>query len=226
MKQQCIVVTGAAGIAGAELARHLNEAGILVIGVDIADRSPAEAAMAGFLGGVDLTSAEATEETFSRIAEAHGQIDGLANIAGGFSWETVEDGSPDTWNRLWKLNVLTSLHACRAAMSRFGADGGSIVNVSAAATERAALGMAAYTATKSAVSRLTESLSEELKPRKIRVNAVLPTIIDTPDNRRDMPDADPAEWVQPGELASTIAFLLSKEASAVNGALLRVAGRL
>ena len=148
------------------------------------------------------------------------------NIAGGFAWKTVEDGSVDTWEKLWSLNVKTCLNTTRAALTHFAETGGAIVNVSAAATHKADTGMAAYTATKSAVSRLTESLASELKDRDIRVNAVMPTIIDTPANRADMPDDDFEKWVKPKELAQVFEFLLSPLSSAVTGALLPVAGRV
>ena len=84
--------------------------------------------------------------------------------------------------------------------------------------------MGAYSASKSAVARLTESMSAELRERGIRVNAVLPTIIDTPENRRDMPTADPARWVAPVDLAEVIAFLASPAARAIHGASVPVSG--
>jgi NAD(P)-dependent dehydrogenase (short-subunit alcohol dehydrogenase family) len=106
------------------------------------------------------------------------------------------------------------------------ASGGRIVNIGANAAARAGLVMGAYTASKSGVARLTESLAEELKERGITVNALLPSIIDTPANRRDMPDADFSRWVKPEQLAATIVFLLSDEASAITGALIPVVGRV
>ena len=106
------------------------------------------------------------------------------------------------------------------------ASGGAIVNIGAAASIKAAMGMGAYAASKAGVARLTEALAEELKDAGVRVNAVLPSIIDTPANRKDMPDADFTRWVTPEALANVIAFLLSPEASAVTGALLPVTGRV
>ena len=104
--------------------------------------------------------------------------------------------------------------------------GGAIVNVGAAATARAAMGMGAYTASKSGVARLTEALAEELKEEGVRVNAILPSIIDTPTNRADMPDADVAKWVSPAQLAGVVAFLLSSDAMPITGALIPVTGRV
>ncbi|MDE2618642.1 MAG: SDR family oxidoreductase [Sphingomonadales bacterium] len=216
-----IVVTGAAGFLGSVVARVLAEAGHSVVGIDLA---PTAADFPGtFIGGVDLTDSAATEAAFADPALAGG-IAGLASIAGGFRWETVMEGSPDSWDFLYRINVRTALNAARAAVPRLGA-GGAIVNVGAAATLKAATGMGAYTASKSGVARLTEALADELKGR-VRVNAVLPSVLDTPANRADMGEADAAKWVTPQELANVIAFLLSDAASAVTGACIPVTGRV
>src|SRR5207245_7870540 len=114
------------------------------------------------------------------------QLHALVNIAGGFAWEEVESGTVDTWERLFKLNVITALNASKAALPLLLVNGGAIVNVSAAASTKADAGLGAYAASKSGVSRLTESLAAELKDRGVRVNAVLPSIIDTPMNRANM----------------------------------------
>ncbi|MNI55234.1 3-oxoacyl-[acyl-carrier-protein] reductase FabG [compost metagenome] len=103
---------------------------------------------------------------------------------------------------------------------------GAIVNVGAAAATRAALGMGAYAASKAGVARLTEAFAEELKDQDVRVNAVLPSILDTPANRADMGDADAHRWVKPEALAEVIVFLLSDAADAITGATLPVTGRV
>ena len=221
-----VVVTGVCGILGGQVARHLIDLGHVVAGIDLSESEPSDVDLAHFAGGIDLTDPAATERAFASLRLEVGPLTGLANIAGGFAWETIQDGSPETWEKMWAMNVRTCLNACRSALTHFSENGGSIVNVSAKATQNADLGMAAYTAAKSGVSRLTESLAEELKSSKIRVNAVMPTIIDTPQNRSDMPDADFSSWVSPQELSNVMSFLLSNEASAITGALLPVAGRI
>ena len=128
---------------------------------------------------------------------------------------------PETWDRLYALNLKTALNACQAALPYLLESGaGRIVNVGAQSALKAASGMGPYAASKSAVHRLTESLAEELKLKGVTVNAVLPSIIDTPANRRDMPKAAFDHWVQPAELAAVMLFLASDEASAVTGALI------
>ena len=164
---------------------------------------------------------------YARVRVAAGGIDGVVNVAGGFAWEPIEGGALETWDRLYTMNVRTAVASCRAALPHLLARGaGRIVNVGALAAQKAGMGMAAYAASKSGVARLTESLAEELKDRGVTVNAVLPSIIDTPANRADMPDADASRWVAPDKLAAVIAFLLSDDASAVTGACVPVSGRV
>jgi NAD(P)-dependent dehydrogenase (short-subunit alcohol dehydrogenase family) len=179
------------------------------------------------LSGVDLTDPASAHLAVNAAASALGGIDALLNIAGGFSWQTLADGDAETWDRLYRLNVATAANACRAALPHLrGSQAGRIVNVGANAALRSGAGMGAYAASKAGVHRLTESLAEELKADGITVNAVLPSILDTPANRADMPKADPALWVSPAELSAVILFLASEAASAVTGALVPVTGRV
>jgi NAD(P)-dependent dehydrogenase (short-subunit alcohol dehydrogenase family) len=217
-----IVVTGAAGVLGGEVSRFLAAQGHDVVGVDLATDAPGFPGK--FIGGINLTTEEGAQSVATQLGSAG--VSGLVNVAGGFRWETVMDGSPDSWDFLYRINVMTALHMSRALVPQLIESKGAIVNVGAAATLKAALGMGAYTASKSGVARLTESLAEELKDKGVRVNAVLPSIIDTPVNRADMGDADAPRWVKPVELAQVIAFLLSDGASAVTGACLPVTGRV
>ncbi|HEX7852415.1 MAG TPA: SDR family NAD(P)-dependent oxidoreductase [Sphingobium sp.] len=217
-----IVVTGAAGILGSAVAKYLNEQGHDVTGIDLAADAPGFPGT--FIGGADLTSSAGAEAAVAK-ATAKAPVDGLVNVAGGFRWETVADGSPDSWEFLHKINVMTALHTSRALLASLSAAKGAIVNIGAAATLKAGMGMGAYTASKSGVARLTEALAEEHKG-SVRVNAILPSIIDTPANRADMGEADAAKWVAPVELAQVIAFLLSPAASAVTGANIPVTGRV
>ena len=218
-----IVVTGAAGALGGAVASFLAGQGHDVIGVDLAAEAPGFSGT--FIGGIDLTTAEGAASA-AQAAAAKGAVSGLANIAGGFRWETVMDGGPDSWDFLHRINVMTALHMSRALVPSLIDAKGAIVNVGANATAKAGMGMGAYAASKSGVARLTEALAEELKDKGVRVNAVLPSIIDTPANRKDMGEADAPKWVKPVELAQVIAFLLSDAASAVTGASLPVVGRV
>ncbi len=219
-----VAVTGAAGALGSKTVEILAAGGWTVVGIDLGKVASDGVALA--LGGVDLTDEAAVGVAAARIEKELGRLDGLVNIAGGFSWETVADGSVATWDRLYAMNVRTALIASRALLPLLRASHGAIVHIGAAASVKAGVGMGAYAASKSGVARLTEALAEELKEEGVRVNAILPSIIDTPTNRADMPDADVAKWVSPAQLAGVVAFLLSSDAMPITGALIPVTGRV
>lgn len=221
LEGKVVVITGALGALGRAVSEAAEAHGARVARLDVARaENPGELVF----DGLDLTDAVATGAVMDRIAQACGRIDALANIAGGFTWETVKDGSAAAWETMFRMNVLTALTASRAALPHLAeARGGAIVNVGAGAASRAGAGMGAYTAAKSGVLRLTESLAEELTGAGVRVNAVLPSIIDTPANRRDMPRADFSTWVTPHDIAEVMVFLLSDQASAISGAAVPVA---
>ena len=220
-----LVITGGHGVLGravleAALAEGLN--------VAIIDHARGQIAPDGVLelGGVDLTDSAAARGAMQAVAGRFGGVDALLNIAGGFVWQTVDDPAP-AWDRMYALNVTTALNATRAALPWLKqSQEGRIVNVGANGALKAAAGMGAYAAAKSGVHRLTESLAEELKTTSVTVNAVLPSILDTAQNRADMPDADPAKWVRPAELARVMLFLASPDSRAITGALIPVTGRV
>jgi NAD(P)-dependent dehydrogenase (short-subunit alcohol dehydrogenase family) len=161
------------------------------------------------------------------VTARYGRIDALMNIAGGFRLATLEASDAALWDLLFRINVQTAANAARAALPALKASGtGRIVNVGAGAALKAEAGMGPYAAAKSGVHRLTEALSQELKDAGVTVNAVLPSIIDTPQNRADMPKADFSRWVAPADLAEVILFLASEAARAVTGALVPVTGRV
>jgi NAD(P)-dependent dehydrogenase (short-subunit alcohol dehydrogenase family) len=222
-----IVVTGAFGALGRAVANALTRSGAEVA---LVDKVPPPSDLQGnpyVWGQVDLNNGEAAHRCVAAAAQRLGGLDGLVNVAGGFAWETVEHGDIDTWDRLYAMNVRTALLASQAALPHLLASGaGRIVNVGALAAAQAKTGMGAYAASKAGVARLTEALAEEFKDRGVTVNAVLPSIIDTAANRAAMPDADPAQWVDPAALADVIVFLQSGAASPITGALIPVKGQV
>jgi NAD(P)-dependent dehydrogenase (short-subunit alcohol dehydrogenase family) len=224
------LVTGAFGVLGAAVAAGLAARGARLALLDASAAppdGPETNATALLLGGVDLTDAAQTDAAVRHAATRWGGLDGVVNVAGGFRWETVADGSPETWDLLFAINVKTALHASRAALPWLKARGGGrIVNIGSGAASRAGAGMGAYAASKSAVLRLTEAMAEECKDLGVNVNAILPSIIDTPANRRDMPQADFSRWVAPQAVADVVAFLLEEGSRAVTGAGIAVNGRV
>ncbi len=224
MQDKVVAVTGGFGVLGRAVALAAREAGARVAAIDRAEGSAGDGILA--LGGVDLADPAAAARAMQAVVDRLGRLDVLVNVAGGFRWQTLADGEFSGWSDLYAVNVLTAAAASKAALPHLvGSGAGAIVNVGANAAVRAAAGMGAYAAAKAGVHRLTESLAEEWKG-KVRVNAILPSILDTPANRADMPKADWAAWVTPAEAAAAILFLASDQASAITGALLPVTGRL
>ena len=221
-----VVVTGALGALGSVVADEALASGARVACIDHAPTQVPATPDRLELGGVDLTDAAQAKKAIDAVTSHFGKIDALINIAGGFAFETVADGDPNTWQRMYALNVTTTLNASRAAIPHLVSSGaGRIINVGAMGALQAGAGMGAYAASKAGVHRLTEALATEHKG-KITVNAVLPSIIDTAANRATMPKADFAKWVTPKELADVILFLAGDAASAVTGALIPVSGRI
>jgi NAD(P)-dependent dehydrogenase (short-subunit alcohol dehydrogenase family) len=213
-----IIVAGGFGVLGRAVVEELRARGHQVAAVDMAPAPGANTGVA--IGGVDLADDVAVAAAYAEAAARFGGIDGLVNVAGGFTWELVESGSLDSWDAMYRMNLRTAAASCQAVLKHM--TGGAIVNVGAVAATFPGLGMASYAASKAGVMALTESLAEELRARGIRVNAVLPTILDTPANREDMPDADTSGWVTPSSAAKAIAFLLSSDAAAVTGTGMRL----
>ncbi|PZN99122.1 MAG: NAD-dependent oxidoreductase [Alphaproteobacteria bacterium] len=225
MSQRVIIVTGGHGDLGRAVVEQARADGL---DVAIIDHAMGHASPAGVqeLGGVDLTDSAAAEKAIAAVMTRFGRIDALLNIAGGFVWQTTDDDKP-AWDKMFALNLTTALNASRAALPNLKAsDEGRIVNVGANGALRSTAGMGAYAASKAAVHRLTESLAEELKTTSVTVNAVLPSILDTPRNRADMPDADPSTWVAPADLARVMLFLASPDSRAITGGLIPVMGRV
>ena len=223
-----IAVSGGFGVLGQAVAAILTGYGSTVASIDFAAApTTGQAADVHVYGGIDLADEESANSVMQRIVHVAGRLDGLINIAGGFHWEKLEGGTLDTWDSLYRVNLRTAVVACKTALPYLVKSGqGRIVNIGAMGAIKAGPGMGPYAASKAGVAKLTEALAEELKDRGVTVNALLPSTIDTPRNRLDMPDADFSRWVAPSAIAEVVAFLVSDAAGAVTGALIPVAGRV
>lgn len=224
-----VMVTGASGNLGKAVAAAFSAQGDCLVLVD--RQPPAQVAIPGtddrcLPVAADLLDPRQIDVALAAAVDRFRRIDVLCHLAGGFRMgEAVHETTDATWNFLFDINARTLVNLARAVVPHMMAHGGGkIVTVGAAAAQRGAARMGPYCAAKSAAIRLTEAMSAELRDRNINVNCVLPTIIDTPENRAAMPDADPARWVAPAALADVIVFLSSDAARAVHGVTLPVSG--
>jgi NAD(P)-dependent dehydrogenase (short-subunit alcohol dehydrogenase family) len=209
MQGRHVVVTGGNGALGGAVVALLESRGATVHVPDIAT--------------VDLTREADATQYYAALPPLWASI----QLAGGFAMAPVLDVALADFENQWRLNTVTCFLACREAVRsiRKGSGGGRIVNVAARPVVQPTAGMSAYTASKAGVAALTQTLAAELAGDKILVNAVLPSIIDTPANRASMPKADHASWPKPTELAETIAFLASPQNALTSGTLVPVYGR-
>jgi NAD(P)-dependent dehydrogenase (short-subunit alcohol dehydrogenase family) len=221
------MVTGAAGNLGRAVAARFEDAGFQLV---LLDRAFAEASAPETRPPLRLTlDLEDRDKVLLSVQDAmsrYGRIDALCNIAGGFTMgEAVHESTEETWRSMFGTNLTATLNMVRAVVPYMIAAGsGRVINVAAMAGLAGAAHMSAYSAAKSAVVRVTESMSAELRRSGINVNCVMPSIIDTPRNRADMPEADHSRWVSPQSLAEVIFFLASDASRAVHGAAIPVVG--
>ncbi len=217
---QNILITGGNGVLGRAAAQCAKSLGATVFLLDLAF---AEETRANFsCHSVDLADVSAVTDIVAELPPIHA----LLNIAGGFAMGVMGHDPDDAqWDAMFQRNVVTLRSVIKAIVPDMKArKAGCIVNVGALSALHGSASMSAYTASKSVVMNLTESLAAELGPSGIRVNAVLPSIIDTPANRQAMPHANRGDWVQPADIANVMCFLVSTQSRAIQGALIPVTG--
>jgi NAD(P)-dependent dehydrogenase (short-subunit alcohol dehydrogenase family) len=222
---RCVMITGAAGNLGRAVAGAFGALGARLVLLD-RQRGGLKDDQKTLFIQTDLLDPASVRAAVDKAIARFGRIDVLCNLAGGFRMGPAVHETPDAdWNFLLDLNARSVLQMARAVVPvMLEAGGGRIVNVGAYAAQKGVAQMGAYVASKSAVIRLTETMAAELREKNINVNCVLPTIIDTPENRASMPDADPKRWVAPQDLAQAIVFLASDRARAIHGAALPITG--
>lgn len=233
LDNKVVLVTGAAGNLGQALIKALLGTGARLAlfdhRQDRLNKQFPELESDGrhlIVDSVDLTDEGSVRKAFDQVIDHFGQLDVLINAAGGYSGGTsIEETPTDTWEKMIALNAKTVLLACRSAVPIMRSQGrGAIVNIGARPGVEGRKNAGAYSASKSAVLRLTESTSAEVKTHGVRVNAVIPGTIDTPENRKAMPDADHERWVDPSAVADVILFLVSDQSRGICGACIPVYG--
>jgi NAD(P)-dependent dehydrogenase (short-subunit alcohol dehydrogenase family) len=234
IEDNVVIITGAVGNLGLATAQAFESAGHKTV---LVDRSPdrlkrvfpdlAASADHLLLGGVDLSSLASVEKLAADTVARFGRIDVLVNTVGAWGGgKPAHQEDLATWDFLFNVNLRTTLHCCRAVIPQMlKQQRGRIINVASRDGLLGSAGYAAYSASKSAVLRLTESLADELKGSNINVNCILPGTIDTPQNRAAIPTADFSKWVEPSALADVVLFLGSDAARAIHGAALPIYGK-
>lgn len=227
-KNKTVMVTGAAGNLGRAVAHAFRQQGANLVLMDrempaLKRTFGAEDDSAAFFA-VDLLDQAQVKEAVESAVRRFGTIDVLCNVAGGFRMGPAIHETPDQdWNFLFDLNTRSVLHAVRQVVPcMLAAGSGKVVNIAANSAQKGIANMGAYCASKDVVIRITEAMAAELRDSNINVNCVMPSIIDTPENRAAMPNADPSRWVSPQALADVIVFLASDSARAIHGAALPV----
>jgi len=221
------IVTGGTGALGQAITATLLEAGATVA-IPYAvpeERAALEGRLASDLRArllaiaADVTDEAAVGKFVQAVRDRHGRVDALVNAVGGFAGGDLVSTSRSEWERMMTLNLTSAVIACRAVLpGMIAAGSGRIVSIASRAVIPPQGGFIAYTVSKAAVITLTQALAQEVRGHGITVNAVLPSTMDTPANRRAMPDADRSGWVSPADVAGVVAFLLSERAAAVTGA--------
>jgi len=215
------MITGASGGLGQTVTEMFSRAGakVVVVSRNIPD-TPAE----GLVGiPADVTDEADVQRLMIAVVQKTSRIDCLINLVGGFAMSPLAETELSTWSNMLSLNLTSAFLLSRAMMPIMTTQGsGRIIHMAARAAVDPFPGAGAYIVSKSALLALIKVLALELAGSGVTVNGVLPATIDTPANRRNMPDADPSQWVKPEAIAALLVFLASDEAEAVNGALIPI----
>ena len=224
LTKAAIIVTGTSGALGSAIAADAGAAGADLFPVyrspGAAGRAEALAANDGHTVQCDVTNAESVTAMVRKVIAAAGKIDGIVNVVGGWDGgNPVSELDLDRWQRMIDINLTSTLLTCRAVLpSMLSAGYGRIVNIASEAASRPSAGQSAYNVANAGVVTLTRTIAEETANTRVTANAISPRVIDTPENRRAMPDADTSGWTKPEHIASVVTFLLSRESGSINGA--------
>jgi NAD(P)-dependent dehydrogenase (short-subunit alcohol dehydrogenase family) len=228
-----VLVTGGTGALGQAVVVELLEAGARVVSTWIVEEERDKVAQALGqremleLAEADLSTQEGAAAAVEQAAATHQPLAGLVNLVGGYAGSgRVHEADGGEFERMVELNLMTAFRTTRAALPRMVEQGGgSIVCVGTKAAVEPFSGAAGYAVSKAAVLALVRSLAVEYRDDGIRANAILPSVIDTPANRAEMPDADHSKWVPPAQIARVVRFLCSRDSAPISGATIPVYGR-
>ncbi|HWP92763.1 MAG TPA: SDR family NAD(P)-dependent oxidoreductase [Thermodesulfobacteriota bacterium] len=231
LEERVAIITGGTGALGKAVVSEFLREGAKVISTYIIDQELRGLRSTLKNQNLTLIKADVTREkqvaqVVKRTLKRFGRIDILVNIVGGFTYAKIQDTDEKTWDRMMNMN-LKSVFLCSKAVlpQMIKQNYGKIINISSRPALKGVAGVGAYSASKAGVLNLTETIADEVRDYDINVNAILPSTIDTPANRRDMPEADFSKWVKPEEIARVMVFLASDDSRPVSGAGIPVYGK-
>lgn len=233
LKDKIAIVTGGTGALGKAITLAFLEEGAKVVCTYIVDKEKRECHSLTkkhkdrivFIRA-DVTKKKHVFDMIKFTARKFKRVDILVNVVGGFAFSYVKDTDEKTWDLMMNLNLKSVFLCSKYVLPRMIEQNfGRIVNISSRPALKGSAGVGAYSASKAGVLNLTETIAEEVKDYEINVNAVLPSTIDTPANRRDMPDTDFSKWVKPKQIAMVVVFLCSDRSKPINGAGIPVYGK-
>ncbi|HYL65680.1 MAG TPA: SDR family NAD(P)-dependent oxidoreductase [Nitrosopumilaceae archaeon] len=228
-----VLITGGTGALGREASLSFLKSNAVAAITHVTDReiSQLESTLGDLMKKVmlikaDIGDEEQVEKTVSDIVKKYGRIDILINVVGGYiGGKKVTEMTGKEWDLMMNLNLKTAFLISKHVVGQMLRQGsGKVVHVAARLGLKGIAGNSAYGASKSGLIRLVESLSDEVKDKNINVNCIMPSIIDTGANRKDMPDADFSKWVKPSEIAQVMLFLASDDSKSIHGAAMPVYG--
>jgi NAD(P)-dependent dehydrogenase (short-subunit alcohol dehydrogenase family) len=235
LKGKVAIVTGATGWLGRVVAKALLAQGARVVSTYRGEEKLKE--LSDFVGNsrdmlvsiqTDVTDENSVQALFQQVISKHGHVDILMNIVGAFKGGDIVNTKVSDWDFMMNVNLKSAFLCCNAALPHMVKQNyGKIISVSSrtAVEKRYRVKDGAYAVSKAGIIVLTETIAEEFKKYGINVNCILPSTIDTPDNRRNFPDADFSKWVKPEQVAEVILFLVSDESKAISGASITVYGK-
>lgn len=233
LRNRIAIITGGTGALGRAVVSVFIEEGAKVVCTYIIDEelshysSLAENQKSNLVFvQADVTKEKSVAETVQKTLERFGRVDVLVNIVGGFTYAKIVDTDEKIWDSMMNVNLKSTFLCSKAVLPQMVKQNyGKIINISSRPGLKGSSGVGAYAASKAAVMNLTETIADEVRNYEINVNAILPSTIDTPANRKSMPDADFSKWVKPEEIARVIAFLASDDSKPMSGAGIPVYGK-
>jgi NAD(P)-dependent dehydrogenase (short-subunit alcohol dehydrogenase family) len=233
LKNKIAIVTGGTGALGKAITMAFLEEGAKLVCTYILDKEKKQclSLTKNHKDKIVFIRADVTKEKdvlnlITNTIRKFKRVDILVNVVGGFAYSYIKDTDERTWDLMANLNLKSAFLCSKYVLPlMIEQNHGKIINISSRPALKGSAGVGAYSASKAGVLNLTETIADEVKDYGINVNAVLPSTIDTPANRRDMPEADFSKWVKPKEISRVIVFLSSDDSKPISGAGIPVYGK-